>query len=150
MEYLYLCRMREVGYFCQSMWETRYEHMVTVSSAQFMVFAVLLLALAFIKQRSITAGAPFWIGGELPVFVVRPHAPNREVLTMTVRYKYMYRATPYIYIYIYTYTYTYIYIYIYIIMVFCCLSGFHKTNYFLINISQNLIQCQKPNQKAFI
>ncbi len=39
-------------------------------------------------------GAPFWIGGELPVFVVRPHAPNREVRTLTVRYEYMYRATP--------------------------------------------------------
>ncbi len=55
-------------------------------------FAVLLLAV--IKQRCIDAGAPFWIGGELPVFVVRPHAPNREVRIVTVRYEYMYRATP--------------------------------------------------------
>ncbi len=39
------------------------------------------------------------IGGELPVFVVRHHAPNREVRTVTVRYEYMYRATPNIYIY---------------------------------------------------
>ncbi len=38
------------------------------SSVQLMAFAVLLLAV--IKQRCITAGAPFWIGGELPVFVV--------------------------------------------------------------------------------
>ncbi len=44
-------------------------------------------------------GAPFWVEGELPVFVVRPHAPNRNVHTMTVRYEYMYRATPNIYIY---------------------------------------------------
>ncbi len=63
-----------------------------------MAFAVLLLAV--IKQRSITAGAPFWIGGELPVFVVRPHAPNRDVCTVTVGYEYMYRSTPNIYIYI--------------------------------------------------
>ncbi len=72
-------------------------HMVTVkwalfSSAQLMAFTVLLLAV--IKQRCITAGAPFWIKGELPVFVVRPHAPNRDARTMTVRYEYMCRATP--------------------------------------------------------
>ncbi len=64
------------------------QHMVTVqgalfSSSQLTAFAVLLLTLAIIKQRCNTAGAPFWIGGELPVFVVRPHAPNREVHTMT-------------------------------------------------------------------
>ncbi len=41
--------------------------------------------LAVIKQRCIAAGAPFWIGGELPVFVVRPHAPNRDACTVTVR-----------------------------------------------------------------
>ncbi len=69
-----------------------------------MAFAVLLLAV--IKQRCIAAGAPFWIeGGELPVFVVRPHAPNRDVHTVTVLYEYMYRSTPNIYIqYIYIYT----------------------------------------------
>ncbi len=33
--------------------------------------------------------------GELPVFVVRPHAPNRDVCTVTVQYEYMYHATPY-------------------------------------------------------
>ncbi len=44
-------------------------------------FVVLLLAV--IKQRCITVGAPFWIKGELPVFVVRPHASNRDVRTMT-------------------------------------------------------------------
>ncbi len=60
-----------------------------------MAFAVLLLAV--IKQRCIAVGAPFWIGGELPVFVVSPHAPNREVRTVMVRYEYMY---VYIYIYI--------------------------------------------------
>ncbi len=57
-----------------------------------LAFAVLLLAV--IKQCCIAAGAPFWIGGELPVFVVRPHAPNRDACTVTVRYEYMYRATP--------------------------------------------------------
>ncbi len=44
---------------------------------QLTAFAVVLLAV--FKQRCITASAPFWIGGVLPVFVVRPHAPNREV-----------------------------------------------------------------------
>ncbi len=66
-------------------------HMVTVSSAQLTAFAVLLLALAVIKQRCITAGAPFWIG-----FFIRPHAPNRGPYA-TVLYEYMYRATPNIY-----------------------------------------------------
>ncbi len=56
-----------------------------------MAFAVLLLAV--IKQRCIAAGAPFWIEGELPVFVVRPHAPNQDARTVKVRYEYMYRAT---------------------------------------------------------
>ncbi len=49
-------------------------------------------------------GAPFWFGGELPVFVVRPRAPNRDARTVTVWYEFMYRATPniqYIYIYIF-------------------------------------------------
>ncbi len=41
---------------------------------------------------------PFWIGGELPVFVLRPHAPNREVRTVMDRYEYIYRATPTIHI----------------------------------------------------
>ncbi len=59
-----------------------------------MAFTVLLLTLAIIKQHCITAGAPFWIGGELPVFVVRPHAPNRAVRTVTVRYEYKYHASP--------------------------------------------------------
>ncbi len=54
----------------------------------------LVLLQAVIKQCCITPGAPFWIGGELPVFVVRPHAPNRDANTVTVRYEYMYRATP--------------------------------------------------------
>ncbi len=58
------------------------------SSAQLTVFAVLLLAV--IKKCCITAGAPFWFEGELPVFVVRLHEPNRDVRTMTVWYKYMY------------------------------------------------------------
>ncbi len=85
-------------------------HMVTVWGLCLQVrnsaFAVLLLAV--IKQRCIAADAPFWIGGELPVFVVRPHAPNREARTVTVQYEYMYRATPYIYIYMYINTYIFI------------------------------------------
>ncbi|KAL0161753.1 hypothetical protein M9458_045478, partial [Cirrhinus mrigala] len=51
--------------------------------AQLLAFAVLLSAV--IKQRCITAGAPFWIEGEMPVFVVRPHDPNRDARTLTVR-----------------------------------------------------------------
>ncbi len=61
-----------------------------------LAFAVLLLAV--IKQRCIAAGAPFWIGGKLPVFVVRPQAPNRDACTVTIPYVYMYRATTNIYI----------------------------------------------------
>ncbi len=66
-------------------------------SLQLIAFAVLLLAV--IKQHCITAGTPFLIGGELPVFVVRPHAPNRDVRTVKVRYEYMYRSTPNTYIF---------------------------------------------------
>ncbi len=62
------------------------------SSVSPLSFAVLLLAV--IKQRCIAAGTPFWIGGELPVFIVRHHAPNRDACTVTVRDEYMYRATP--------------------------------------------------------
>ncbi len=115
--------MREVGYMstklhftnswvhkplsillCQSMWEKHSEsahgHCLVgfVFKCATHAFAVLLLAV--IKQRCITAGAPFWIGGELPVFVVRPHAPNRDVRTVTVLYEYMYHATPNIYMYV--------------------------------------------------
>ncbi len=58
-----------------------------------LAFNVLLLAV--IKQHCIAVGA-FWIGGggELPVFLVRHHAPNRDACTVTVRDEYMYRATP--------------------------------------------------------
>ncbi len=35
----------------------------------------------------------------MPVFVVRPHAPNRDARTVTVRYEYMFRATRNIYKY---------------------------------------------------
>ncbi len=34
-----------------------------------------VLGLVVVKQRYINASAPFLIGGELPEFVVRPHAP---------------------------------------------------------------------------
>ncbi len=70
---------------------------VTVKGALFLsvqLTAFIVLLLAVIKQRCITVVAPFWIGGELPVFVVRPHLPNREVRTVTVRYEYMFRANP--------------------------------------------------------
>ncbi len=53
-------------------------------------------------------GLPLLDWGELPVFVVRPHAPNRDACTVTVWYEYMYRSTP---TYIHTYIYTYVYIY---------------------------------------
>ncbi len=39
-------------------------------------------------------------GGELPIFVIRLHAPNRDVRPVTVRYEYIYRSTPNIYIYL--------------------------------------------------
>ncbi len=68
----------------------RREHMVSLTA-----FAVLLLAV--IKQCCITASAPFWIGGEFPVFAVRPHAPNREVRDGSVR---IHTVPPLIYMYI--------------------------------------------------
>ncbi len=116
MEYLDLCRMRELGYtstklYFANSWvhkPLKYTHLSVYVRDAFRIstwslfsglcyqvlnsaFAVLLLAV--IKQCCITAGAPFWIGGELPVFVVRPHAPNRDARTVTVRHEYMYRAT---------------------------------------------------------
>ncbi len=51
--------------------------------------AFAVLQLAVIKQRCITAGAPFWIGGELPVFIVRLHAMNRDARTVSVLYENM-------------------------------------------------------------
>ncbi len=33
-----------------------------------------------------TALQSFWIGGELPVFIISPHAPNRDACTVTVQY----------------------------------------------------------------
>ncbi len=93
------------------MWERRSESAhghclgALFSSAKLKAFAVLLLAV--IKQRCIAAGAPFWIEGKFPVLVVRPHAPNRDARTVTVRDEYMYRATPNIYIYIYIYVLIY-------------------------------------------
>ncbi len=125
MEYFDLCRMREVGYTSTNLhftnswvrkplsvhvrdaFRTRTWSLSSglcfqvCNSRQSLAFAVLLLAV--IKQRCFIASAPFWIGNELPEFVLRPHAPNRDTRTMMVRYKYMYRATPniiYIYIYI--------------------------------------------------
>ncbi len=44
--------------------------------------------------------APFWIVGELPVFVVRPHAPNRDVRTVTVLYELHVPCHPNIYMYV--------------------------------------------------
>ncbi len=56
--------------------------------------AFVVLQLAVIKQLCITVGANFWLEGELPVFVVRPHAPNRDIHTVMVQFEYMYRSTP--------------------------------------------------------
>ncbi len=54
-------------------------------------------------------GRPLLDWGELPVFVVEPHAPNRDVRTVTVHTNTC--IVPPL-IYIYTHTHTYIYIYI--------------------------------------
>ncbi len=78
------------------------------------------------QQRCIAAGAPFWIGGELPVFVVRHHAPNRDACTVTVRYEYMYRATPNIYTFFLKYIHACMCIYIYIINI-------HSTHIYYVN-----------------
>ncbi len=86
------------------------------SSAQLTAFAVLLLAV--IKQHCIAAGAPFWIGGELPVFIVRLHALNRDACTVMVQYEYMYRATPNIHACIYLFILFIIIIFKYIFVLY--------------------------------
>ncbi len=71
------------------------------SSVSPLAFAVLLLA--GYQTALDCCGRTLLDWGELPLFVVRPHVPNRDACTVTVRYEYMYRATPnilYIYIYI--------------------------------------------------
>ncbi len=106
MEYLDLCRMREVGYtrtkphFANN-WVRKplkytplsvYAFRIsTWSRSRGLCFQVhnSWHSLFFCWQLSIS-----WIEGELPVFVVRPHAPNRDACTVTVRYEYMYRDTP--------------------------------------------------------
>ncbi len=65
------------------------------NSRRSLAFTVLLLVV--VKQRYINASAPFLIGGELPEFVVRPHAPNREACTVTIRYLLSDNSIPTIY-----------------------------------------------------
>ncbi len=102
--------LREVGYMStQLLRRVQNQHMV--SSVQLTAFAVLLLVV--IKQHCITAGAPFWIGGELPVFVVRPHAPNRD-------------GPPLIYIYIY-------------IIIFLCVC-YMKCIYYILYIKRKTVK----------
>ncbi len=106
MEYLDLCGMREVGYtstkphFANSLSAQAFkvysfvtlcerhiqnQHMVTVWGLSFQVrthHGIRGFFCWWLKQRCIAVAPPFWIEGELPVFVVRPHAPNREVRTV--------------------------------------------------------------------
>ncbi len=76
------------------------------SSVSPLAFTVLLLAV--IKQRCIAAGVPFWIGVELPVFAVKPHAVQL----------------------------THIYIYIYIIAL-SILILFYLSVFFLLKINKH-------------
>ncbi len=82
----------------QSMWETCSESAQSLSSG--LCFKVLnswhslFFCWRLSNSVALLQGAPFWIGGELPVFAVRLCAPNRDARTVTVRYEYMYRATP--------------------------------------------------------
>ncbi len=119
MEYLDLCWMREVGYTSTKLHFTNSWVRKSLKCTRLSVYVrdawSLSRGLCFQVRNSRIhcssaggyqtalhcCGAPFWIGGELPVFVVRPHAPNREARTVTVRYEYMHHATPNIYIYIY-------------------------------------------------
>ncbi len=92
--YKYLCRMREVGYTSTKLLSVHVRDTSTWSQCSGLCFHSLFFCWRLdIKQCCITAGTPFWIGGELPVFIVRPHALNREVHTVTVRFEYMCRAT---------------------------------------------------------
>ncbi len=102
------------------MWETHSEsaHCFQVCNSWHSLF----FCWRFSNQRCIAAGAPFWIGGQVPVFVVRPHAPNRDARTVTVRYKYMYRATPNMHVYVCIYIYIYILYIILFNFVNCILS----------------------------
>ncbi len=84
-----LCRMRAVGYTSTKLLSVHVRdastwslsHGIRCSSAGAGGYQTVLHY----------CGCPLldW-GGELPVFIVRPHAPNREVRTVTVRYEYMY------------------------------------------------------------
>ncbi len=87
-------------------------------------FVVLLQAVALL--RCIVASAPFLIGGELPVFIVRSHTPNRDAHTVTARYEYMYRSTPSIYIYICIYV---------CVCVCVCVCVYHNQVDFIQNLS---------------
>ncbi len=127
MEYLDLCCMREVGYtstklhFANSL--VRKLMSVHVRDA-FRISAWLLFSglcfqvrnsrhsLFFCRQLSNNVALLWAPLSELPVFIVRPHALNREVRTVTVWYEYMYRATQNILKYKYLSIYIYIYIYI--------------------------------------
>ncbi len=108
----YSCRMREVGYtstkllsvhvriFCQSLWETRSE------SAHGHCLVGFIFQVRNSRIRCSSAGGyqtalhycsrPFWIGGELPVYVVRPHASNPECTAYVYRV-YIFECTEYVY-----------------------------------------------------
>ncbi len=117
MEHLDLCRMREVGYtstklhFANS-WVSKPLKYNPVSVYVRDAFRISTWSLSsglrfqvcnsrhslFFCWRLSNSVALLWAPPS--VFVVRPHAPNRDACTVTVRYEYMYRATPSIYIYI--------------------------------------------------
>ncbi len=76
--------------------------MVTVqwalfSSAQLMAFGLLS---CWRLSNSIVLPRVF-----VHAFVAKPHVPNRDVRTVTVRYEYMDRYTPNIYIFLFLYKY---------------------------------------------
>ncbi len=100
MEYLDLCRMREVGYtstkllsvrvrsFCQSMWETRSES----AHGHWLKRATLGIHCSSASTGGYQTVLPY---------CRRPLLDWGEFRIRTERYEYMYRATPNIYIYIY-------------------------------------------------
>ncbi len=108
MEYLDLCRMRKVRYTSTK------PHFANSWVRKPLKYTPLSVRDAFrISTWSLSRGLCFQARNSwhllffcwrlsnsvaLPVFVVRPHAPNRDVRTVTVRYEYMYRTTPNIYI----------------------------------------------------
>ncbi len=85
---------------CQSMWETHSEsahgHCLGHFVFKCATHGILCSSAGGYQTALHDCGRPYWMGWIACVhsFVVRPHAPNREVRSVMVRYECMYHATP--------------------------------------------------------